>query len=119
MAVTGESGRIFSAYSSIQKDVRRGNQAEAEVQALALYLFSPKGAWKHILNYSTEETCDPLTIVAVDTLYRQHQEMVAAGEKNLGVLARLVMLAAGMVAVAPKDRIADEMLHLTDFCDIL
>jgi hypothetical protein len=111
--------RIFGTLSAVQKDIRRGNEAEAELNTLALYLFNPKTAWSHILNASTEETSDPLTIVAVDVLHRQHEELVAKGEKNLGKLARLAMLAAGLLAKAPKDRIADEMLHLTDFCDLL
>lgn len=110
---------LWPALSSLQKDIRRMNQAEAELDALALYLFNPSLAWNKILNASTEETVDPLTIVAVDTLKRQHDEMSARGGKDVGVLARFAMLAAGLVAIAPKDRIADEMLHLTDFCDLM
>jgi len=113
----GAQNRFYDAMSSIQKDVRRGNQAEAELGALALYLWNPTAAWNKILNASTEETIDPLTILAVDVLHRQHEEF---GEKaDKGVRARLAMLAAGLIANAPKDRTADEMLHLTDFCDIL
>src|SRR2546422_8428801 len=103
--------------SSIQKDVRRGNQAEAELGALALYLWNPTAAWNKILNASTEETIDPLTILAVDVLHRQHEEF---GEKaDKGVRARLAMLAAGLITNAPQDPTAHERLPLTDFCDIL
>ncbi len=113
-------GRLFKALSAFHKYIRRCNKAEAELVALALYLKSPEMCWREILNASTEETSSRVTIVAVDTLYRQHEEMAtAAGAKDIGVLARLAMIAAGLIANAPKDRIADEMLHLTDFCDLL
>jgi len=103
--------------SCLQKAVRRG-EVERAMYA-ALMLLEKGGAWitwKRLSVIADEDVGQPEVITAIDVLYRKFQAMRKSREEK-GYSwdeKRCVVLAAKILAEAPKDRRADEFLDLMD-----
>ena len=102
--------------SALQKAVRR---CEVEKAMYAALMLLEKGGswitWKRLSTIADEDVEQPDVIVAVDCLYRKFQAM--RKQKKEGYSwdeKRCVVLAAKILAEAPKDRRADEFLELID-----
>jgi len=68
--------------------------------------------WSEIETCSTEETTDPLTILAVDNLYHKVRDRDGKIAKDSGIAERCAIVAAYLLAVAPKNRIVDDCVVL-------
>jgi len=103
--------------SALQKAVRR---CETERAMYAALMLLEKGGswitWKRLSVIADEDVGQPEVITAIDTLYRKFQALRKSREEK-GYSwdeKRCVVLAAKILAEAPKDRRADEFLDLVD-----
>ena len=102
--------------SVLQKAVRRGNAEKAMYAAYKLVSLNWWSCWKRLSVIADEDAGQPDTIVAVDVLYKKHMAMKkdANGEQLSWDAKRCAIVAAKILAEAPKDRRGDEFLELMD-----
>jgi hypothetical protein len=101
--------------SVLQKAVRRGNAEKAMYAAYKLVSLNSWSCWKRLGIIADEDAGQPDTIVAVDVLYRKHLVMkkdAKTGEQLSWDAKRCAIVAAKILAEAPKDRRGDEFLEL-------
>jgi replication-associated recombination protein RarA len=106
--------------SALQKYIRRGNVEKAMYWAYRLGCKSWYMVWRRLSVIAVEDSLDPLTIHAVGELYRmfwmsrkEHQD-----DKELNWdEKRCIVAAAKLLALAPKDRDADEFLEMMEIIE--
>ena len=102
--------------SALQKCIRRGLTEKAMFFAVEVV---KKGgwyvAWRRLRIIAAEDVGEPSVISAVEALYRQFLEYKGKdGDGTSWDCLRCVTCAAKILADAPKDRRADEMLEFLD-----
>lgn len=111
-----EKAEVGLLKSALQKCIRRGQTEKAMYFAIEL---AKKGgwymAWRRLRVIAVEDVGQSDVISAVEALYRQFLEWKGKDGDGTGWdCLRCVACAAKILADAPKDRRADEMLELLE-----
>lgn len=114
---SGRQREELSIWKSVlQKAVRRGMTEKAMFAAYRLVSLNWWSCWKRLSVIANEDVGQSLEIVAVDVLYRKFMAMKAGAEKGevSWDAKQCVIVAAKILAEAPKDRQGDEFLELME-----
>jgi replication-associated recombination protein RarA len=103
--------------SVLQKAIRRSNAEKAMYAAYKLVSLNSFSCWKRLSVIADEDVGQPDVITAVDVLYKKHMAMkkdAKTGEQLSWDAKRCAIVAAKILAEAPKDRRGDEFLELME-----
>jgi replication-associated recombination protein RarA len=110
-----ESPDVAVLKSALQKSIRRGMVEKAMSFALQLLEKSWYVCWRRLRIIATEDVGQPETINCVEHLYQMFLEFKGGKKGEISWDGkRITVLAALIMAEAPKDRRADEFLELWD-----
>ena len=108
---TSKGYNMFELLSALQKDIRRGNEYEAEYWTTKLESLNHKALWNRLRVIASEDIglADPHASLIVNVLEKQYDAAVADNNDS----SRLFLVHAVLyLARSPKSRIVDNLLSV-------